>query len=581
MCKYAAVICLVSIACPTLAQERQVHRVPMPDNVSLHTAVFLPPEIPAPVILLRSPYAKQLDSYAEQFATELVPLGFVVMVQDCRGTGRSEGEWSPYLHEVRDGVATVEWIRQQQAWCNGSIGTCGGSYLGYTQWAVASSGNGRLAAMYTEVPTFDWYETTYGGGAFRLGARVTWDTFVARPKVDQNDLIAGGLDKLADWDWKKSYHHLPLKTWDSQVGGGIPWWRASIDHPEDDDYWRQFRITDRLKHVSTPNITVAGWYDLFMDQALKYVPEVRRVAVTPEARRHQHLIIGPWGHEPNVPIGERDFGESASMDLAKIRREWYGHWLRGQNTGVETWPFLRLFVMGTNQWRDENEWPLARTKYINYYFSSSGKANSSAGDGRLVTTPPPNGHPDRFTYDPSHPVPTVGGEWTFFDDFGPLDQRDVEMRNDVLVYTSEPLSEPLEVTGPVKVVLYASTTAKDTDWTAKLVDVHPDGRAFNLCDGILRARYRDPNNPRLLEPNEIYRYTIDLWATSNVFLPGHRIRVQISSSNFPRFDRNPNTGEPFGSDTVLMPAEQTVHHDQRYPSHIVLPVIPQPQHPGD
>ena len=231
--------------------------------------------------------------------------------------------------------------------------------------------------------------------------------------------------------------------------------------------------------------------------------------------------------------------------------------------------------MGRNQWRDEQQWPLERTKYTPYYFHSWGAANTSEGDGKLITVRPGKEPIDKFVYDPNDPVPTAGGCNLVGCPAGPRDQSEVEKRNDVLVYTSETLKTELEVTGPVKVVLYAACTAKDTDFTAKLLDVHPDGRPFNLCDGIVRASCRDSNSePSLIQPGKVYRYEIDLWVTSNAFLPGHKIRVEISSSNFPRFDRNLNTGEPFGTGTGFIRATQTIYHDKERPSHILLPVIP-------
>ena len=253
---------------------------------------------------------------------------------------------------------------------------------------------------------------------------------------------------------------------------------------------------------------------------------------------------------------------------------WFDHWLKGIDTGIADEPPVKLFVMGENAWRDENEWPLARTRYTPYYFHSRGQANSAAGDGSLSAAAPGEEPPDRFVYDPDNPVPTRGGN-TLIIPVGVQDQREVESRQDVLVYTGEPLSEPLEVTGPVTVTLFAATSAPDTDFTAKLVDVRPDGYARNLADGIIRGRYRaSRTRPTLLQPDTVSEFTIDLWATSHVFLPGHRIRVEISSSNFPRFDRNLNTGDDQATSSRFQTASQSVFHDPRYPSHIVLPVIP-------
>jgi hypothetical protein len=287
--------------------------------------------------------------------------------------------------------------------------------------------------------------------------------------------------------------------------------------------------------------------------------------------------MGPWTHgiSKDGKVGGMDFGKQAVIDLNALQAEWFDHWLQGKETTVEQWPPLRIFVMGRNQWRDEQQWPLRRTEYTPYYFHGQGSANTLAGDGRLSTTKPAAEPADRYVYDPDDPVPTLGGSNLGRCPVGPHDQTKAEARKDVLVYSSDELTGELEVTGPVKVVLYAASSATDTDWTAKLVDVHPDGRSINLCDGIIRARYRESaDRPNLIEPDKLYGYEIDLWVTSNVFLPGHKIRVEISSSNFPRFDRNPNTGHPFGADAELRKATQTVHHEAEYASHILLPVIP-------
>ncbi|MBM3944078.1 MAG: CocE/NonD family hydrolase, partial [SAR202 cluster bacterium] len=271
-------------------------------------------------------------------------------------------------------------------------------------------------------------------------------------------------------------------------------------------------------------------------------------------------------------------GTDSMLDLMDVERRWFDRWLKGIKNGVEAEKPLRLFVMGANEWRNESEWPLARTKFTPWYFHSGGKANSLTGDGTLSPKKPAAEKPDTYTYDPRFPTPTRGGcnccdpeivAW------GAYDQRSVEYRQDVLVYTSEPLKEDMEVTGPVIVKLHASTDCRDTDFTAKLVDVYPDGYAVNLCDGIIRGRYRESTSKqKLLKPGQTYEFTIDLWPTSNVFLKGHRIRVDISSSNFPRFDRNPNTGNRFGYDTEMRVANQTVFHESARPSHIILPVIP-------
>lgn len=557
----------------TVAQNaRQELNIDTRDGVQLHTEVFLPNgRGPFSTVLLRTPYSKWIKNVTDKLANDLVSAGLGCVVQDCRGTGQSSGEWYPYRHESADGLDTLHWIRKQP-WCNGSIGLYGNSYLGYTHFALANTARDTVKAGYAHVPTFDWYETTYFGGAMRLDARVTWNTFVARPKVSQAPLIDG---ELSNWNWDASYRHLPLIEWDNTVGDEILWMRDAVKHPQRDEYWRGFDIVEDLKETVIPNLIVSGWYDIFLDQALRYSARIREHSASETARKHQHVVIGPWGHTPNENAGVRDFGQNATRQLDELRGQWYAHWLNGEDNGIQGLPTFQLFVMGANRWREANEWPLKETKWTHYYLHGQGAANSLDGDGMLSTKTPTVEQPDKFTYDPDNPVPTNGGEWRLFAPWGPRDQRSIEKRDDVLVYTSEPLMEALEVTGPIHVILYAATDAKDTDWTAKLVDVFPDGRAFNLCDGIIRARYRNPQvGSTLLEPGKVYRYEIDLWATSNEFQRGHRIRLEVSSSNFPRFDRNLNTGAVFGQSNELIIAHQRVLHDAVHASYVLLPVIP-------
>jgi putative CocE/NonD family hydrolase len=293
-------------------------------------------------------------------------------------------------------------------------------------------------------------------------------------------------------------------------------------------------------------------------------------------RRNQFVVMGPWTHGVGTrKVGELDFGVDASLDLGSLQFKWFEYWLKRHETGVQDWPALYLFVMGENKWRGESEWPLKRTHFTDYYLHSSGHANSVKGDGSLNLTSPEDEKQDQFTYDPKEPVPSVGGNNLVGATAGPLDQAKVEARDDVLVYSTLPLEQDAEVTGPVKVLLWAASDARDTDFTAKLVDVDAEGKAYNLCDGILRARYRQGRDKAaLLEPGKSERFEIDLWVTSNLFRQGHRIRIEVSSSNFPRFDRNPNTGHPFGKDAELVSAKQTIFHDREHPSHLVLPIIP-------
>ncbi|HIJ71875.1 MAG TPA: CocE/NonD family hydrolase [Planctomycetes bacterium] len=541
-------------------------RVPMADGVELSANISRPKaEGEFPVVLVRTPYGKGNgeDDDGGYFAKS----GCAYVIQDCRGTGQSAGAWEPGLNEKADGLDTHKWILAQD-WCDGKIATAGGSYLGFTQWIVAPDTDDRHKAMFTLVPLMNWHQIAYIGGAFGLGTNMGWGSEMLKPTEGEGS----GLPN--DWDIDKAYRYLPLSAWDEQLGFKVQFMRDWIAHPEFDSYWARAGIAGKADQITVPSVTLSGWYDVFIGQVFEYVKAVRETSKSDIARQHSHLIVGPWAHGPNWVAGERDFGENTEVDVEELQNRWFGYWLKGKGT-VDDLPPYRIFVMGTNQWRDEYEWPLAQTQYTPYYFHSEGNANTLSGDGSLSTIKPQSEPVDKYVYDPENPVPTRGGCILFGDQFGAQDQTEIEKRKDVLVFTSKELTEALEVTGPVKVVLYAASDAPDTDWTAKLVDVYPDGKAFNLCDGIIRARHRESaTNPTLIEPNRIYRYEIDLWVTSNVFLPGHRIRVEISSSNFPRFDRNPNTGHKFGADAELKKAMQTIYHDADQPSHILLPVIP-------
>jgi putative CocE/NonD family hydrolase len=341
-------------------------------------------------------------------------------------------------------------------------------------------------------------------------------------------------------------------------------------------------VSARHDQITVPAMNVGGWYDIFLGGTIANFIGMRAKGATEEARNGQRLLIGPWAHAPFAnPIGEADFGRNstrAAIDLDGIYLRYYDRWLKGIRNGVDEDPPVRIFVMGENVWRSENEWPLARARSVSYFLHSEGKANSLRGDGTLSQQTPGIEEPDHFLYDPRDPVPTRGGPLCCHIAVLPVgvyDQREVEERADVLVYSTPPLDRDVEVTGPVIVTLFASSSATDTDFTGKLVDVAPDGYPRNLCEGIIRARYRDSREtPTLVEPGRPYEYMIDLTATSNLFKAGHRIRLEISSSNFPRFDRNPNTGAPLGVDGELRPALQTIFHDVERPSRMVLPIVP-------
>jgi putative CocE/NonD family hydrolase len=553
----------------------------MRDGLELSTDVYLPAEGgPFPVLLNRNPYNNNLDRYVID-AVYFAQRGYAAVTQDVRGRWDSPGEWYPFVHEMQDGYDTLEWVARQP-WSNGKVGLWGASYHGLAQWLAAQMGHPSLAAMVPRVATsHQYHHWVYTGGAFQLGFNFWWCLSMSTHTTQVQYLWFPEELHLQTLYW-----HLPLITMDEAAGRRIRHFRDWIGHPTYDDYWRSLRpIEEHYGEIGVPAFGIAGWFDVFLQGSLNNFMGMTKHGRTDRARRGQRIIVGPWIHDQGErgtisKTGDIDFGPAALIDLRAEEVRWFDSWLKGIDNGILGEPRVKLFVMGANRWREADEWPLPETRVTPYYFHSGGQANSLFGDGTLTPVAPGQEPADRYAYDPRHPVPTVGGSTCCAEDtvpisMGPRDQRPVEWRPDVLVYTSPVLETDLEVTGPVQVVLFAASSARDTDFTAKLVDVFPSGYAMNVAQGILRARYRDSwEHPTLLEPGRIYQYGIDLWSTSNCFLKGHRLRVDISSSNFPQFDRNPNTGHPFGQDAELEVARQTVYHEAGHPSHILLPNIP-------
>lgn len=563
----------------------------MRDGTTLHADVYRP-DAPGrfPVILLRLPYGKHM---AADFGDhEFFPArGYVVVIQDGRGRFESEGTYYPLIDEPFDGYDTVEWAASLP-YANGLVGTQGQSYLGATQYLLAPTRPPHLRCAFPVSAAADFHQSWvyHTGGAFSLGWQIPYAIFLARNTIDRlgvkeelwpkirPDLLRG--INFGNPLTPEAYKRLPLMYWAELLKNVAPYMREYLTHPEDGPYWWAVNIERQHRNINIPMYHVSSWYDIFLRDALVHFNGLRSRAMTPEARGGQRLLLGPWAHlfpytTPTTGgTGDIDFGPNAFMDLHDTQLRWFDYWLKGIDNGMMEEAPIRLFVMGTNQWRDEYEWPLARTRYTPCYLRSGGKANSLHGDGTLSFEPPAEEPADHYRYDPADPVPTCGGN-TLIIPVGVKDQREVEARRDVLVYTGDLLEKPVEVTGPIKVVLYASSSAPDTDFTAKLVDVRPDGYAQNIADGIIRARYRESAmTPKRITKGEVVEFTIDLWATSHVFLPGHRLRVEVASSNFPRFDRNLNTGGDQATETRWEVADQTVFHEQQFRSHILLPVIP-------
>ena len=544
-------------------------KTPMSDGVDLSTDVYLPKASGRfPAVLMRTPYNNNLPQMIEK-ARMLANNGYVCVMQDVRGRWDSEGKSYPFRDDGKDGHDTLEWIGKQD-WSNGKVGMAGASYLGWVQWQSAPYRSESLTCLAPRVMAGDLYTgLLYPGGAFQLGVAITWGMRTTGRTAQSIDYH----------NWTEAFNVLPLVKMDELSGRELDFWKDWINHPTYDDYWDSMNTEKMWGEIAVPAFNMGGWYDLYAKQAFTNFNGLRKEGRTPESRQSK-LIVGPWPHalSASTRTGDIDFGANSMADLDSIELRWFDYWLKGIDNGIVDEPPLRLFIMGTNEWRDEHEWPLARTSWQKWYLHSNGEANTLVGDGALSTESPQQEQPDHYVYNPQYPVQTMGGNnccSPHIVPWGPYDQRPVEMRTDVLCFTSAPLEEDMEVTGPITVVLYADTDGPDTDWTAKLVDVSPTGYAKNLCDGIIRARYRESfTSPTLLESGRVYEYEIDLAVTGNVFLKGHSIRVDVSSSNFPRFDRNPNTGHALGMDSEMRPAHQTVYHNSEYPSHILLPIIP-------
>ena len=565
--------------------------VPMRDGQTLATDVWVPDGGPVPTLLVRTPYGKDVPNLlANALNTQaLLEAGYAVVFQDCRGTYRSGGAFLPMVHEPSDGADTVAWLCQQ-AWSDGNVGTIGASYLGFTQWATATQAPVGLRAIAPAVTTTDYYSAPWysDGGALSLHMALWWSTLMAF--LDAQRSLAGGTGEVNTWtelagmlaELETYLAAMPVSDQPAVIQSA-PWWSEWLRHPDRDHFWQDLAVVDQLDRVTVPAFHVGGWFDIFANSTARAFTRMRSEAGSADAWNSQRLIIGPWDHLTYTgTYHDRQFGmgaDVAAVDLAGAHIAFFDRWLRGRGDALDGASPVRLFVMGIDQWRDEQDWPLPDTQYIDYFLGSSGRANSGDGDGVLALGMPGAEASGTFTYDPMNPVPSVGGRLLMSSSLnavGPVDQRPVENRDDVLCFTTPVLEEPVEVTGPISLNLYVSSSAIDTDFTGKLVDVFPDGRAIYLTDGILRTRYRNSlDQPEMLKPGQVYQLTLDLSVTSNVFLPGHRIRLEVSSSNFPRYDRNTNTGGVIADDTSnqAIVATNRVLHGREHPSRLVLPVI--------
>jgi putative CocE/NonD family hydrolase len=558
--------------------------VKMRDGVTLRANIYRPKaDGKFPVLLQRTPYNKD---GGVAFGFKAAARGYVVIFEDVRGRYSSEGEWYTFKNEPNDGYDTVEWAAALP-YSDGRVGMFGGSYVGATQMLAAIAHPPHLAGICPIVTASNYHENwTYTGGAFAQWFNQDWTSGLAQNSYErlvsrQNDPV-GGLWKLP----LTEYPILNLEKRPDLSSSALvaPYYLDWLAHPSYDDYWKSVSIEEHFSDITVPAMHLAAWYDLFLGGSLRNYEGIEEHGGTEAARKGQQLVVVIGGHAGEMPkVGDVDFGPNAKEPQDEWELQWYDYLFKGVKNQFASGKPVKIFVMGANEWRDEDDWPVPQAKSTKFFLHSSGKANSVRGNGALSTTAPGKETSDQYVYDPANPVPTVGGplccepqRWPA----GPRDQRSVEARDDVLVYSTPAMAEDVEVTGPVTLELYAKSSAVDTDFTAKLVDVWPNGFAQNLTEGILRARYRDSREkPDLINPGQVYKFSIDMWATSNVFKKGHVLRLEVSSSNFPRFDRNLNTGatryvKSSDSGAAFVSATNVVLHDAEHPSALVLPVVP-------
>ena len=564
---------------PAIVIDRDVP-ASMRDGVVLRADVHRPGgDGTYPVLVMRTPYDKRLQQFEPY-----VKAGYIVVCQDVRGRYASDGNWESFLrpttHDAEDGYDTVEWAARLPG-SSGKVGTIGLSYSAFLQWRLAPLRPPALVAMSAHSIAAHRNDSE-GPGTIRPGRRLRWWIVTMTPELRRRANRSGthteakaaelwNVGQSQKWLQFLPWLELPQEVFEDETAYVKEWLRNPTNDP--------WKLDEGCREITVPNLDVVGWYDhakgdMLIDQALF------ETGKTETARKKSQLVVGPWSHYP--PGGRRfgniDFGPAADLDLAGLEIRWFDYWLKGKSNGVDRDTQVKIFVMGDDQWRDEQAWPLKRAQSKIYFLAGSGSANTPAGDGKLVEQSPIQSSSDRYTYDPRDPVPTLFGPENFT---CATDQRPLANREDILVYQSEPLTERIEVTGFPNIELYAASSAPDTDWIVRLIDVAPDGLARDVCMGIMRARYRDGlNQSRLIEPNKVLKYTIRLGPTSNAFLPGHRIRLDVTSSDFPNYDRNHNTAANPNSDATLAVAQQTIHHGQAYPTQIILPWVPSAEPSG-
>lgn len=525
-----AAVLFYSVSAPVEPREEMVA---MRDGVKLSTIIYLPEGAgPWPVVLVRTPYGKQTQTRSN---TDWTKNSFAFVVQDVRGTFKSEGKYRPFVDDQVDGYDTVEWLAKQP-WSNGKVGMYGASAMGIAANEAAMANPPHLVAAFV---------------------------MVARSSVyDQSSFMGGVFRKELNEDWLKR-----------QKAESVL--QEIFKHATRSDFYDRGDMSKHWQQIHIPIYNYGGWYDIFSQGNIDNFVGLQAKAAAPGTGK-QKLIMGPWGHgqleEVKYPAnsGVGPFGGSLSLELAK---RWFEYWLKGVNNGIMNEPPVRYYVMGDvadaqapgNEWRTSPSWPVSAAKTTSYYLNAGGTLSEQAPKERSSF--------DRYKYDPNNPVPTIGGANLFLKK-GPMDQRATGERSDVLKFATPVLQSPVEVTGRIAVELWAESDARDTDFTAKLIDVYPDGTERLVLDSVLRARFREGFEREVfMKKGQVYKFKIDLWSTSIIFNKGHRIAIHISSSNSPRFDPNPNTGSPLRADTLNQVATNSIYHSRLYPSRALLPVV--------
>lgn len=542
-----------------------------------------------PTLLRRTPYGRTQNDLAEPFneAHFFASHGYLVVVQDTRGRHGSEGVWHPFVYEAQDGYDAVEWAASLPR-SNGRVGMFGQSYGALSQYLAATQRPPHLVtAVPVSAPLGAFENYWYNSGALELSWTLSYFMNMATDVLSK----LGDTDRLAELEAMKSdpevrfapltdaaLRHLPLADWVDRFGPGAPFLADILHHDKEDAYWWAVDLRRQLHNIDVPMLHVGSWYDIANWDTPQYFLGIGETALSATARENQALFMGPWSHllpysQPTSGgTGDIDFGPEAAFPVLAMQLEWFHHYVRDGGTSLPR-PRVSLFVMGDNTWRHEDDWPLERARATSWYLHSTGDANGADGGGTLERDhADPDQAPDTYVYDPEDPVPTAGGRYV---GGGVRDQRVKATRQDVLHYTSAALAEDLEITGPLRLELHASTDAVDTDFVAILCDVRPDGFVQNLAEGLVRGRFRDSyDEPTLLVPGEVYRFTIELGNISHVLKAGHALRLLVTSSDFPRWDRNTNTGDRPATASRTRPARQTILHDSAHASRLILPVVP-------